>query len=106
MGPGYKPHDPLAGLADAPLFIVPRVLDALRAYRQQATLPAIDALVERLLAGVAAHPTRFWVLKQFQQTLDAADSDALRAQLAVELERLMEMLGIDSSNGILGIDRR
>ena len=59
-----------------------------------------------LLAGVAAHPTRFWVLKQFQQTLDAADSDALRAQLAVELERLMEMLGIDSSNGILGIDRR
>lgn len=106
MGPGYKPHDPLAQVVDAPLFIVPRVLDGLRAYRPQSALPALDALAERLLAGVAAHPTRFWVLKQFQQTLDTADSDALRAQLAVELERLMDILGIDSSNGILGIDRR
>ncbi|KQQ87258.1 hypothetical protein ASF77_16870 [Massilia sp. Leaf139] len=98
----------MARVVDAPLFIVPRVLDALRAYREGAAppLPGLDALTERLLAGVAAHPTKWWVLRQFQKTLDAVADDSLRVLLAVELERLMDILGIASSDGILGIDRR
>lgn len=103
--------DPLASVVDAPLFIVPRVLDGLRAYRQRVkpgSLAApLDALAERLLAGVEAHPTKFWVMTQFQTTLHAAGEDAgTRTQLATELEQLMDILGIGSSNGILGSDHR
>jgi hypothetical protein len=71
-------RDPMAGVKDAPLFIVPRVLEGLRAFRdgpKLADLPgvnpspererlavALDDLATRLLAGVEAHPTKFWVL--------------------------------------------
>jgi hypothetical protein len=104
-------RDPLADLADAPLFIVPRVLDGLRAYRQRVQpgilAAPLDALVERLLTGVEAHPTKFWVMQQFQNTLHAAGEDAdTRKALATELEQLMAILGIGSSDGILGIDHR
>lgn len=108
--------DPLANLVDAPLFIVPQVLERLRAYRhqptpenlagvatrdEQARLEAeLDALAGRLLAGVQAHPTKFWVMTQFQKTLErcAGDSAAARRQLGGELNRLMTILGIDSSD--------
>jgi len=112
-------YDPLSDLEDAPLFIVPRVLDRLRAFRarprleklsgvdtrdERARLGAlVDALAERLLAGVAAHPTKFWVTKQFQATLEAVageDTEA-REHVGMELEELMDILGIDSSNGVL-----
>jgi len=99
-------RDPLAGLVDAPLFIVPRVLDGLRAYRQRprpGKLGAhVDALTDRLLDGVEAHPTKFWVMKQFQKTLEAAsgeDPDA-RAHLAPEFGKLADILGMDSSDGM------
>jgi hypothetical protein len=100
-------RDPLADVVDAPLFIVPRVLDGLRAYRQRAK-PAnlgaqLELLADRLLEGVEAHPTRFWVMKQFQKTLEAAAAEDLdaRAHLGIELEKLMNILGIDSSDGVL-----
>lgn len=120
-------RDPLAAVEDAPLFIVPRVLDALRAYREESQcddppgddasvagarmMAELDGLVDRLLAGVGRHPTKFWVMKQFQSTLDALDAldsaDAsARRQVRTELERLMEILGIASSDGVLGPDFR
>ena len=103
-------RDPLAGLVDAPLFIVPRVLDGLRAYRagSPSLTDELARLVDTLLAGVEAHPTKFWVMKQFQKTLervgeqDAAARDLVRGQL----EKLMDILGIESSDGVLGPDRR
>jgi len=112
-------RDPLADVIDAPLFIVPRVLAGLRAFRQQprlANLPGtdtreerarlgarIDALTDRLLAGVEAHPTRFWVLKQFQKTLEAIQGEDTEARdhVAMELEQLMAILGIERSDGLL-----
>jgi len=106
-------HDPFELVEDAPLFIVPRVLDALRAYRAAPVSGALlaaqlDALAERLLAGIERHPTKFWVLKQFQQTLEAVDGEdaAVRAELRAELERLMDILGIRSSDGVLGAHHR
>ena len=100
-------HDPLSYAVDAPLFIVPRVLDRLRAYRTHCPIRALDPLVDTLLAGIEAHPTRFWVMKQFQKTLArVADEDgALRERVGAELEKLMEVLGIDSSDGLLGLNR-
>jgi len=106
-------HDPLAGVVDAPLFIVPRVLDALRAYRERprSANPAgaqLDALLDRLLAGVAAHPTKFWVMRQFRDALQAVEGEDLeaRTQFRSALEQLMDILGIGSSDGILGPDHR
>jgi hypothetical protein len=103
---------PRAAVVDAPLFIVPRVLDGLRGYRERAKPAALaaqlDALADRLLDGVEAHPTRFWVMKQFQKTLDTATGEApgARDHLGAELEQLMDILGIDSSDGVLGPNRR
>ena len=99
-------RDPLADLVDAPLFIVPRVLDALRAYR--ATLPAgaPAALADTLLAGIEAHPTAFWVMKQCHKALEQAAIDpAARGQLDVEIDKLMDILGIPSANRVLGTFR-
>lgn len=99
-------RDPLAGLVDAPLFIVPRVLDGLRAYRQRpkpGNLGAqLDLLADRLLDGVEAHPTRFWVMKQFQKTLEAALGEApdARARLSPEFDKLADILGMDTSDGM------
>ena len=103
-------RDPLAAVVDAPLFIVPRVMDGLRAYRASAPPGALDALAATLLAGIEAHPTKFWVMQQFQKTLErvgVGDGDAAaRDQLGGELEKLMDILGIASSDGVLGIKRR
>ena len=106
-------HDPFELVEDAPLFIVPRVLDSLRAYRAAPVSGALlaaqlDAVAARLLAGVERHPTKFWVLKQFRQTLDAVEGEdeAVRTELRAELERLMDILGIGSSDGMLGAHHR
>jgi hypothetical protein len=112
-------RDPMAQVRDAPLFVVPRMLDALRVWRdgpKLADLPGpspsparerlaseLDRLGGALLAGVERHPTKFWVLKQFQQSLEAVrDADAeAREHVGTELERVMEILGIDSSDGVV-----
>ena len=101
-------RDPLAAVVDAPLFIVPRVIDALRAYRASAAPGALAALADTLLAGIAAHPTKFWVLQQFRKTLEQVrDGDAAAGDpLGGELEKLMDILGIASSDGVLGATRR
>jgi len=108
-------RDPLAAVVDAPLFIVPRVLDRLRAYRGQPRLASLagagaqlDALLDRLLDGVAAHPTKFWVLQQFQRALQAVEDEdrEARKQFRSALEQLMDILGIGSSDGVLGPDHR
>jgi hypothetical protein len=101
-------RDPLANVVDAPLFIVPRVLDGLRAYRARAPSGLLVALADTLLAGIEAHPTKFWVMRQFQKTLErVADEDAAACgQVHGELEQLMDVLGIRSSDGVLGSTRR
>ena len=91
-------RDPLANVVDAPLFVVPRVMDGLRAYRASVAPGALAALADTLLAGIEAHPTKFWVMQQFQKSLELVDGG--------ELERLMDILGIVSSDGVLGTDRR
>jgi hypothetical protein len=112
-------RDPFEFVVDAPLFVVPRTLERLRAYRDGAKLAdlpgtnpspererlavVLDDLSTRLLAGIEAHPTKFWVLKQFQESLELVkdeDTEA-REHFGEELERLMEILGIGSSDGVL-----
>ena len=97
-------EDPFHRVRDAPLFIVPRTLDALRAFRDG---PGLDddlaRVADRLIAGVAAHPTKFWVLKQFQPVLEHARNEpaATRERVDAGLRQLMDILGIDDSDGLL-----
>ena len=106
-------RDPLADMADAPLFIVPRMLDGLRGFRpsfndlpepQRARLSAeFDSLNGRLLEGIERHPAKFWVMKQFQRSLEAVkeeDADA-RRQFGAALEGLMKILGIEDRSGVI-----
>ncbi|MGO4477770.1 DUF4844 domain-containing protein [Massilia sp. 2TAF26] len=112
-------YDPMSDVEDAPLFIMPRVLEQLRAFRdgpKLADLPGMNPSAERerlavvlgdlatrLLAGIEAHPTKFWVMKQFQQSLELVQEEDTEARehFGSELERLMDLLGIGSSDGLL-----
>lgn len=111
--------NPMAQVRDAPLFVVPRMLDRLRAWRdgpKLVDLPGpspsperermaaeLDRLGDALLDGIEQHPTKFWVLKRFQESLETLrDIDAeAREHLGAELERVMDLLGIDSSDGVV-----
>ena len=107
-------RDPLEGMADAPLFVVPQVLDALRAFSpafdglpeaQRARLSAeIDSLRSRLLDGIEGHPTKFWVMKQFQRSLEVVQDEdgATRKHFRAALENLMTIVGIDDRSGVIG----
>jgi hypothetical protein len=112
-------RDPFELVQDAPLFVVPRMLAQLRGYREGAKLAdlpgpnpsaererlasELDGLAERLIAGIEAHPSKFWVLKQFQRSLEAVQEEDTEARehFGTELERLMEIVGIESSDGVL-----
>jgi len=112
-------RNPLEFVVDAPLFVVPRMLDGLRAHRdgpKLADLPGespspererlaleLVRLVNRLLEGIEAHPTKFWVLKQFQQSLELVQGEDTEARehFGEELERLMTIVGIVSSDGVI-----
>jgi len=102
-------RNPLEFMADAPLFVVPRMLERLRAWRDSPKPECgplaveLDDLVTRLLAGIEAHPTKFWVMKQFRRSLASlpADDAEARSRLGAELEALMGILGIARSDGTL-----
>ena len=97
-------EDPFRWVADAPLFVVPRMLEALRAFRDRPGLDAeLERVADRLIAGVEAHPTRFWVFKQFQPVLEAArdGSAQTRERVGAGLGQLMDILGIERPDGLL-----
>ncbi len=105
--------DPIDDVDDEPLHITPATLDALREFQQtdklthlpgtnvleeKARLTArLDALTTSLLAGVQAHPSKLWVMQQFQQVLremEGEDTEA-REHFGMELEEVMDILGIE-----------
>jgi hypothetical protein len=112
-------HDPLNDVEDQPLHITSEVIEALREFRASHKLallpgskaadersrlvPLLDALADELLAGVAQTPSKMWVLKQFQPNLEhvqGEDTEA-REHFGAELGRVMDILGIESSDGLL-----
>lgn len=89
-------RDPLHDVADAPLFIVPRVLEGLRGYRpglEGLAAAEFEHLRGRLLEGIEGHPTRFWVLKQVQKSREAVEEEDAEARKRFG-NALKEMLAI------------
>ena len=63
----------------------------------------IDALLDRLLVGLSQHPTKAFVLGEFKSTLtefESADSEE-QDRACTYLENIMDILGIESSDGLL-----
>lgn len=111
--------DPLTFVTDAPLVIDKAVLERLAAFRRMekfGDLPGTDTRVERarltavinrltdrLVAGVESHPSKRWVLAEFQRSLKlvAQEDTEAREQFGTALEALMDIVGIESSDGLL-----
>ena len=112
-------YDPLSDVIDEELNIDQKVIDNLTAFRKQpklVNLPGVDTKLERerisnilnelidsILLGVRSSPTKLWVLSIFQNYLvkiEQEDTEA-REHFGVEVEEIMDILGIESSDGLL-----
>jgi hypothetical protein len=74
---------------------------------RQASATHIDALLDRLLVGLAQNPTKSYVLGEFKSTLkefELADSEEQDRAL-LYLENILHVLGIESSDGLLNMWR-
>jgi hypothetical protein len=112
-------YDPLSEVIDEPLTVDVRVVEQLREYRLASKLPHLpgidvteererlgknlDNLVDRLLGGIEKNPTKRWVLAQFQPSLEAVEEEDTegRDHFGIEIELILGILGIDSSDGLL-----
>jgi hypothetical protein len=60
-------------------------------------------LLDRLLCDIEAHPSKLWVLTEFQKALvllEGEDTEG-REHFGMEMENIMDILGIESSDGLL-----
>ena len=112
-------YDPISDVVDEPLSISAGAIANLVAFKAQdkfVNLPGhvpgekerltllVDSVLDRLIEGISDNPSKLWVMKQFQTYLvDASDEDTEgREHLAEHLAKIMDILGIDSSDGLLG----
>lgn len=112
-------YDPLSEVINEPLHIDGRAIASLTEFRSREKLlhlPGIDttlererllkilnALLDELLAGIEKNPSKLWVLAQFQHALvqvQMEDTEG-REHFGMEVEHIMDILGIESSDGLL-----
>ena len=63
--------------------------------------PLMNALLDRLIAGVRSHPTRNWVIEQMDPTVESfylEDTEA-RERCIDYLDRMFRILGIPDDGG-------
>lgn len=112
-------YDLLVEVIDKPLTIDPIIVEQLREFRHQpklANLPGddvfgersrlsriLDDLVDKIIHGIEGNPTKLWVLTTFKHSLELVEQEDTegREHFGMELERLMDILGIESSDGLL-----
>jgi len=114
-----KDFDPISEVVDEPLAITEDTIRQLAAFKTAEKfvgLPGVDneaekkrlsnhlnKLVDTLIADVPQNSGKLWVMKQFQVALEAiAEEDTeAREYFCVELENLMDILEIESSDGLI-----
>ncbi|MDB5963410.1 MAG: hypothetical protein JWP59_4704 [Massilia sp.] len=112
-------YNPIDDVIDEALFIDAKVMEQLKAFRlapklqmlpgddvdaeRQRLSAMIDALTARIIEGIEAHPRKLWVMREFQQSLELMDGEDTegREHAGMELEQVMDILGIESSDGLL-----
>lgn len=112
-------YDPISEVVDEPLEIDERVMSELTQFRSKPKLQylpgvdptaereritkVVDALANKLIADVRTNPSKLWVLKQFQPYLIKVQNEdtEVREHFGLEIEELMDILGIESSDGLL-----
>jgi hypothetical protein len=64
---------------------------------------AVNAMIDRLVIGLRKSPRKSYVLSEFLEMLKAFEYDDTeeREQACTYCERVMEILGIESSDGLL-----
>ena len=94
-------------------------LQELRAFRGKAKLddlPGVDPgkererlaavlneLADALINGIESNPRKLWVMKRFQRfraRMETEDTEG-REHFGMEVEQVMDILGIESSDGLL-----
>lgn len=65
---------------------------------------ALTELLDRLINGILRNPSKLWALSQFQPSLEAVQMEDTegREHFGTHLEQIMDILRIDSSDGLLG----
>jgi len=112
-------YDPLVEVIDAPIEIDESTvtkLHILKMVEKFGSLPGentadetqrlstvLNDLLGRLIDGVQANPSKLWVLTEFQRSLRLVESEDTegREHFGTELESIMDVLGIESSDGLL-----
>ncbi|GJI94839.1 hypothetical protein RugamoR57_15570 [Duganella caerulea] len=112
-------YDPLAEVIDAPIEFDDTTVTKLHILRvvekfdslpgentadEKARLSAVlNDLLVRLIEGVQANPSKLWVLTEFQRSLKLVENEDTEARehFGTELETVMDVLGIESSDGLL-----
>jgi hypothetical protein len=63
----------------------------------------LNGILDHLLDGVEVHPTKLWVMTEFQIALKQVEGEETegREHFGMELEYTMDILGIESSDGLL-----
>ena len=112
-------HDPLTQVVDHPLAVNETMMERLREFRAAPKLkylPGVDVYLEKERLSKAANdladhlieflpqfPTKLWAMQQFQFALNEVRFEETegREHFGVEMEQLMDILGIESSDGLL-----
>lgn len=112
-------YNPISEVIDEKLHIDKNTIDKMSAFRavpKLTYLPGVDPtlerdrlskvledLVDRLILGIEDNPTKLWVLTEFQRSLELVEQEATegREHFGTELEKIMDILGIESSDGLL-----
>lgn len=112
-------YNPISEVVDEPLAIGVAVVEQLQVFRhgpKLGSLPGVDPsqererllkvlndLADRLIQGVKDNPTKLWVLTEFQRSLELVEQEDTegREHFGMELEQIMDILGIESSDGLL-----
>jgi hypothetical protein len=113
-------YDPLSEVVDEPLVVSEVTLQQLSSFRAAdkfLELPGVapaderkrlsvilNALLDRLIAGISENSTKLWVMKQFQLALSTVSMEdtEVRDQFGTHLEMVMDILHIENSDGLLG----
>ncbi len=112
-------YDPLSEVVDEPIEVDDSTvmkLHILKAVEKFDSLPGknteeerkrlstiLNDLLLRLICGVQANPTKLWVLAEFQRSLVLVENEDTegREHFGTELESIMDVLEIESSDGLL-----